>query len=229
MRTTRSNSSPFDSSGVSDRTRDVARAVFSKNAGSPMTQAIPSACAASQVPRIEPRSETDPCTTGTSLLLLEAGTLASGSTARMTGSASAMTPSGVRRLMLREPRVCPAARVPPEPFLPRLGEPVPGLGTVPDDGEAQGRAAAQQHLPLCVGQFLSLVHDDVRERAGQQVRIGTGQCGLIDQGVLEVLAAQHRHQTYAVFVVRGLDQVVDDPGHLLAFSGDRSVMPALTS
>ena len=42
MRTTRSNSSPLASSGVSDRTRDVAR-----NAGSPMTQAIPSACAAS--------------------------------------------------------------------------------------------------------------------------------------------------------------------------------------
>ena len=51
----------------------------------------------------------------------------------------------------------------------------------------------------------------------------------MDQGVLEVLAAQHRHQTHAVFVVRGLDQVVDDPGHLLAFSGDRGVMPALTS
>ena len=90
-------------------------------------------------------------------------------------------------------------------------------------------AAGARHLPLCVGQFLSLVHDDVRERAGELVRIGTGQCGLIDQGVLEVLAAQHRHQTYAVFVVRGLDQVVDDPGHLLAFSGDRGVMPALTS
>src|SRR2546421_13110287 len=103
MRTTRSNSSPFDSSGVSDRTRDVAR-----NVGSPMTQAIPSACAASQVSRIEPRSE----------------------------------------------------------------------------------------------------------GAGEPVRLGTGQCGLIDQGVLEVLAAQHRHQAYAVFVVRGLDQDVDDPGHL---------------
>ena len=60
-RTTRSNSSPFDSSGVSDRTRDVAR-----NVGSPMTQAIPSACAASQVSRIEPSSEAAPCTTGTS-------------------------------------------------------------------------------------------------------------------------------------------------------------------
>ena len=61
------------------------------------------------------------------------------------------------------------------------------------------------------------------------VRIGSGQRGLVDQGVLEVLAAQHRHQAYAVFVVRHLDQVVDDPGHLLAFSGDRGVMPALTS
>ncbi len=61
-----------------------------------MTQAIPSACAASQVSRIEPRSEADPCTTGTPLLRMEVGTLASGSTARMTGSASAMTSSGVR-------------------------------------------------------------------------------------------------------------------------------------
>src|ERR1700676_861442 len=68
MRTTRSNSSPFDSSGVSDRTRDVAR-----NVGSPMTQAIPSACAASQVSRIKPRSEADPYTTGTSLLRMEVG------------------------------------------------------------------------------------------------------------------------------------------------------------
>ena len=104
---------------------------------------------------------------------------------------------------------------------------MPGLGAVPDDGEAPGRAAQQQHLPLRVGQFLSLVHDDVRERAGQPVRIGAGQCGLVDQGVLEVLAAQHRHQAYAVFVVGGLDQVVDDPVHLLAFGGDGGVMPAL--
>ena len=106
---------------------------------------------------------------------------------------------------------------------------MPGLGAVPDDGEAPGRAAEQQHLPLRVGQFLRLVHDDVRERARENIRIGTGQCGLIDQGVLEVLAAQHRHQAYAVFVVRGLDQVVDDPGHLLAFSSDRGVTLALTS
>ena len=68
----------------------------------------------------------------------------------------------------------------------------------------------------------------MRERAGEPVGIGTGQCGLIDQGVMEVPAAQHRHQTCAVFVVRDLDQGVDDPGHLLAFSGDRGVMPPLT-
>ena len=60
-----------------------------------------------------------------------------------------------------------------EPFLPRLGEPVPGLGAVADDGEAAGRAAEQQHLPLRVGQLLRLVHDDVRERAGEQVRVGS--------------------------------------------------------
>ena len=61
-----------------------------------MTQAIPSACAASQVSRIESRSDVEPWTTGTPLLRMEVGTLASGSTARMTGSASAMTSSGVR-------------------------------------------------------------------------------------------------------------------------------------
>src|SRR5215470_16465160 len=84
-RTTRSNSSPLASSGVSDRTRDVAA-----NVASPMTAAIPSACAASQAPRIASRSETGPCKTGTPVLRMEVGTLASGSTARMTGSASAM-------------------------------------------------------------------------------------------------------------------------------------------
>jgi hypothetical protein len=61
--------------------------------------------------------------------------------------------------------------------LPRLGEPVPGLGAVPDNGEAPGRAAQQQHVPLCVGQFLGLVHDDVRERAGERLRVGAGQRG----------------------------------------------------
>ena len=63
-----------------------------------MTQAMPSpsACSASQVSRIEPSSDADPWTTGTPLLRMDVGTLASGSTARMTGSASAMTSSGVR-------------------------------------------------------------------------------------------------------------------------------------
>ena len=224
MRTTRSNSSPFDSSGVSDRTRDVAR-----NVGSPMTQAIPSACAASQVSRIEPRSEADPCYDG------DAGAADGGRHVgvREHGPDDRL---GFRHDLFRRPvvdaqggQVDPVEPDPLEPFLPRLREPVPGLGAVPDDGEAPGRAAEQQHLPLRVGQFLSLVHDDVRERAGEPVRVGAGQCGLIDQGVLEVLAAQHRHQTYAVFVVRGLDQVVDDLGHVLAFGGDRGVMPALAS
>ena len=61
-----------------------------------MTQAMPSACVASQVSRIEPRSDVGPWTTWTPLLRMEIGTLASGNTARMTGSASAMTSSGVR-------------------------------------------------------------------------------------------------------------------------------------
>ncbi|EST36967.1 hypothetical protein N566_15555 [Streptomycetaceae bacterium MP113-05] len=56
----------------------------------------------------------------------------------------------------------------------RPGETVPGLGAVSDDAEAPRRAAEEQHLPLRVGQFLRLVHDDVGERAGEQVRFGVG-------------------------------------------------------
>ena len=112
--------------------------------------------------------------------------------------------------MLREARVDPVEPDPLEPLLPRLREPVPGLGAVPDDGEAPRRAAEQQHLPLGVGQLLRLVHDDVRERAGEQVRVGAGQRGLVDQGVLQVLPAQHRHHEHLGVV--GRDQVVDDPG-----------------
>ena len=74
--------------------------------------------------------------------------------------------------MVREASVDPVEPDPLEPLLPRLGEPVPGLGAVADDGEAARRAAEQQHLPLGVGQLLGLVHDDVRERAGEQVRVG---------------------------------------------------------
>jgi len=66
----------------------------------------------------------------------------------------------------------PVEADPFEALRPRLGEAVPGLGAVPDDGEAPRRAAKQQHLPLRVGQLLRLVHDDVRERAGQPVRVG---------------------------------------------------------
>ena len=55
----------------------------------------------------------------------------------------------------------------------------------------------QQHLPLGVGQLLRLVHDDVRERAGEQVGVGARQRRLVDQCVLQVLAAQHRHHVPA--------------------------------
>ena len=51
--------------------------------------------------------------------------------------------------------------------------------------------------------------------------------GLVDQGVLEVLAAQHRHQAHAVLVVGDLDQGVDDPVHLLALGGGGRLLPAL--
>ena len=39
----------------------------------------------------------------------------------------------------------------------------------------------EQHLPLRVGQLLRLVHDDVRERPGQQIWIGAAQRVLVDQ------------------------------------------------
>ena len=52
-----------------------------------MTQAVPSGCSASQASRTVPRSEADPWTPGTPVLRMEVGTLASGSAARMTGSA----------------------------------------------------------------------------------------------------------------------------------------------
>lgn len=52
--------------------------------------------AASQVSRIEFRSAIDPWMTGLSLLRIEVGTLAAGSAALMTGSASAMISIGVR-------------------------------------------------------------------------------------------------------------------------------------
>ena len=88
------------------------------------------------------------------------------------------------------------------------------LGAVPDDGEAPGRAAQQQHLPLRVGQLLGLVHDDVGERPGEQVGIGAGHGGLVDEVLPDVRVTQHRHDALAVVV--GRDEVVDDRGHLLA-------------
>jgi hypothetical protein len=87
-------------------------------------------------------------------------------------------------------------------------------------------AVEQQHLPFRVGQFLSLVHDDVRERASEQVRVGVGQCGLVDQNALCVLYAQHRHHT---FTVVGSEYVVDNPGHVFPSGVDGGVMPTLTS
>src|SRR5213078_1002055 len=59
--TTRSNSSPLASTGVSDLTRGVAG-----KAGAPMTQATPSpsACAASHPSMTWPRSDAGPCRTG---------------------------------------------------------------------------------------------------------------------------------------------------------------------
>ena len=137
-----------------------------------MTQAIPSACAASQVSRIESRSD------GGSV---DDGDAAAADGGRHVGVREHGPDDrlGLGHDLLRRPvvdaqggQVDPVEPDPLEPFLPRLGEPVPGLGAVPDDGEAPGRAAQQQHLPLRVGQLLGLVHDDVRERAGEQVRVG---------------------------------------------------------
>ena len=86
------------------------------------------------------------------------------------------------------------------------------------DGQRQ-----QQHLPLGVGQLLRLVHDDVRERAGEQVRVAAGQRGLVDQGVPQVLPAQHRHHEQLGVV--GGDQVVDHLVMLLALGGDGGLVP----
>ena len=221
-RTTRSNSSPFDSSGVSDRTRDVAW-----NVG-----------IADRRRRSRRRARRARCrgsSPGPSRSVYDGDA----------GAADGGRHVGVRergpddRLgfghdLLRRPvvdaqrgQVDPVEPDPLEPLLPRLGEAVPGLGAVPDDGEAPGRAAEQQHLPLGVGQLLRLVHDDVRERAGEQVRVGAGQCGLVDQAVLQVLPAQHRHHQHLGVV--GRDQVVDDPVHLLAFGRDGGLLPTPAS
>ena len=122
-------------------------------------------------------SEAAAWTTGRPLLRIDVGTLASGSTARMTGSASAMT--SLRRAVV-DAQAGHRELVEPDAFEtlpPRLGESVPGLRAVADDGEASRRAARQQHLPLGVGEFLRLVHHDVRERPGQQVRVCARQGG----------------------------------------------------
>lgn len=89
--TTRSNSSPFASSGVSERTRSRAA-----NPGSPITHAMPSGCSASQASRITSRSAIGARVTGIPLLRTEVGTFASGIAARISGSASSMISLGVR-------------------------------------------------------------------------------------------------------------------------------------
>ena len=93
--TTGSNSSPLDRSGVSERTRGVGRKVPS-SISLPMTQAIPSSWAATQVSMMDASPAVAPCSTGTPLLRTEVGTSASGNTVLITGSASAITSSGVR-------------------------------------------------------------------------------------------------------------------------------------
>ncbi len=61
-----------------------------------MMQTIPSVCWASHDSIIEVDSDVRPCTTGMPLRRMEVGTLASGRTVRMIGSASVMISSGVR-------------------------------------------------------------------------------------------------------------------------------------
>ena len=77
--------------GVRNRTR-----ASGNGRSSPITQAMPSSCAASQAARIPSRSAGVAWRTGTPLARTETGTFASGRAARIAGSASAMTSSGVR-------------------------------------------------------------------------------------------------------------------------------------
>ena len=75
----------------------------------------------------------------------------------------------------------------------------------------------QQHLPLSVGQLLGLVHHDVGERPGEQVGVGLGQSTLVDEGVADAVLPELGHHA---LVVVGLEDLVDDPVHALAFGGD---------
>ena len=78
--TTRSNSSPFASSGVRERTRDVAA-----KAGSPITHAMPSACSSSQPSTIASQLATPSrARRGCRCCGRMSGTFASGIAARMT-------------------------------------------------------------------------------------------------------------------------------------------------
>jgi hypothetical protein len=137
------------------------------NVGSPMTQAMPSAWAQSQVS--EDRAQ------------LGGRSVDNGHTAATDGDRHIGVREhgsdhrlGFRHDFLRGPvvdaqrgQVDVAEPDPLEPFLPGLREPVPGLGAVADDREAPRRAAPQQHLPLRVGQLLSLV--PLLDAAGQRL------------------------------------------------------------
>lgn len=50
---------------------------------------------------------------------------------------------------------------------------------------------------------------------------------LVHQGVMEVLAAEHRHQAHAVLVVGDRTEVVHDRGHVLALGGEGGLVAAL--
>jgi hypothetical protein len=117
----------------------------------------------------------------------------------------AATSSGVRWLMLSEARLIWSAD-PLEPFLPDSVATYPGLGAVPGvvapgrrlraTTSATPRQSVPEPRPTCA-RTEWLEANPARYRAVRPH----------DQGVRSP-AAQHRHQAYAVLVVRGLDQDV---------------------
>ena len=102
---------------------------------------------------------------------------------------------------------------------------MPGLGAVADDGEAAGRAAQQQHLPLRVGQLLGLVHDDVRERPGEQIGVGVGlvtmlrgedfQDSLVDEAALPTADPDRLAGPFAHVVVDEAQELTDAEWRML--------------
>ena len=193
------------------------------NSPTPMTQAIPSACSASQASRIESRSDVGSVHDG------YAGAADRGRHVgvREHGPDDRL---GLRHDLFRRPVVDAQRRQvdvvepdPREPFLPRLGEPVPGLGAVADDGEAAGRAADA----AASATRRRSAPGPRRRRCGRtDRRAGRGRSSAVRPrrpGLAQVLAAQHRHHLHLGVV--GRDQVVDDPVHLLALGGDGGLVP----